>query len=296
MRPFTARGETRRLDDQTRSAARGHYVACSAGVTHYELTGPDGGDLVLLVGGLTIPLYYWDALVEQLHGLGFRTLTCSGYGRGYSDRVTATYDEALFVRQLADLIAAIDVRPTHVMGSSMGALVAMGFALEFPGPLTSVTIIGPSGMQPRKPPFTALLKVPVLGVALGAAFGSRLLERHLKHNVRDPEQADELARMVKDGYTIERSIYALCATVTDFALTGRHELYRTMGSNGLPVLLLWGDDDEVTPISGLDSALELLRPTRVEVVRGCGHMVAYENPHFTADVFAEFVSSIQGAS
>ena len=131
MKYFVAAGEDRRLDAATRRSLRGSYIRLSDGVTHYELTGPDGGDVAVLAGGLTIPLFYWDELAAELHNRGLRTLAYSGYGRGYSDRIVARYDQALFVRQLSELIEHLELRaPRHVVGTSMGALIAMAYVSQ----------------------------------------------------------------------------------------------------------------------------------------------------------------------
>ncbi|MDT5069703.1 MAG: hypothetical protein QOK02_5858, partial [Mycobacterium sp.] len=61
MKYFTVSSESRRLDDLTRRQLRGSFIELSDGVTHYELRGPEEGALVVLVPGLTIPLFYWDA-------------------------------------------------------------------------------------------------------------------------------------------------------------------------------------------------------------------------------------------
>src|SRR5689334_9313058 len=119
MRYFVASGEDRRLDPATRRSLRGSYIQLSDGVTHYELAGPDGGDVVVLAGGLTIPLFCWDKMAAELHARGRRTLAYSGYGRGYSDRVIARYDQALFVRQLDELIERLELpKPCHIVGTS----------------------------------------------------------------------------------------------------------------------------------------------------------------------------------
>ncbi|MBR7514045.1 alpha/beta hydrolase, partial [Mycobacterium tuberculosis] len=76
--------------------------------------------LVVLAPGLTVPLLYWDGFADELHRRGFRTLAYSADGRGYSDRVHAVYDDALYVRQLSDLISQLDLAgPWHVVGTSM---------------------------------------------------------------------------------------------------------------------------------------------------------------------------------
>lgn len=292
---FTARSETVALDDALRAQVRGDFIRCSDGLTQYELTGPAEGQLVLLVPGLTIPLDYWDPVVTELHERGYRTLTYSGYGRGYSDRVTASYDESLFVRQIQDLVHGLGVAPRHVIGSSMGAVIAMLYVLQARSTVSSLVIVGPAGLLARKPPIAALLRIPVMNRLLGSALGHTLLEGHLSHNLRDPAQVERLAALVRPCYQVEGSIYALCATLADLALANRQDLYRAVGNSGLPTMLLWGDEDQVTPAARWDEAMELLTPARAELIRQTGHMVSFERPGLTAQLFTDFATTHQGA-
>jgi len=66
MKYFTVASENRHLDDITRGRLRGSFIELSDGVTHYELRGPKEGALVVLVPGLTIPLFYWDAFADEI--------------------------------------------------------------------------------------------------------------------------------------------------------------------------------------------------------------------------------------
>ncbi|MDR6144034.1 pimeloyl-ACP methyl ester carboxylesterase [Microbacterium foliorum] len=290
---FTAAGETLTLDDQLRTRVRGEFVSCSAGVTQYELSGPTGGELVLLVGGLTIPLDYWDRLAAELHERGFRTLAYSGYGRGYSDRVQARYDETLFTTQIHDLLHTLRLTPAHVIGSSLGAVVTMAYARRHTAALRSVVIVGPAGLMRSRPLITRLLRIPLLGAILGAAFGQRLLQQHMSHNLRDPAATAELAAIVDPCYRVRGSMYALCSTITDFALTNRQNLYRAMRDTRVQTLLLWGEEDRVTPSDRWDEAFGLLHPRRAELIPQTGHMVSYERPHLTATIFTEFVATLE---
>lgn len=294
MRYFTARAEDRRLDQAGRDGLRGSFVQCSDGITHYELTGPDGGAVVVLVGGLTIPLFYWDRLAEELHGKGFRTLACSGYGRGYSDRVRTEYDEALFVRQLSDLTGQLGLTDRwHVLGTSIGALVAMAFAERHLAQTATLTLIGPGGLEPKPPAGAGLLRHDRLGALLGKYLGSRMLEKHLSHNVRDAGQSAELSAMVRDCYRFEGSMYALCATIADFPLTGRQDLYARAGHWPIPSMLLWGKEDHVTPITRFDEVLGLLKPAQSHIFEECGHMASFEQPAQVAAKFAELAGQAE---
>ncbi|MEU1550332.1 alpha/beta fold hydrolase [Nocardia sp. NPDC005745] len=290
------RGETRRLDQATRAELRGDFIECGDGITHYEMAGPEGGEVVVFAGSLTTPLFYWDQLVGELHSRGFRTVTFSAYGRGYSDRVQATYDEALFVRQIVDLTQRLDLaEPFHLVGASMGALVAMAFARQHTDRIATFTLAGPAGLQPA-PALASLLRQEMLGTLLAKKLGSKMLDRHLSHNVRDPQQSAALTAMVRECYQFEGSIYALTATIADFPLSGRQDLYRQTGCLRIPKMLLWGDRDEVTPITSFDEVSALFAPTEAHILSPCGHMVPYEEPAQMGLRFAAFVDTARKES
>ncbi|WP_037321403.1 alpha/beta fold hydrolase [Amycolatopsis orientalis] len=288
MKYFVASDEDHRLDAAARRTLRGSFVDLTDGVTHYELTGPDDGELVVLVGGLTIPLSYWDGLAARLHTRGLRTLAYSAYGRGYSDRIRGRYDEALFVRQLDELTSAVDpTPPRHVVGTSMGALIAMAYATLHPESVTTLTIVGPAGLGER-PRAQRLLRNDFLAGFVARRFGRKLLEGHLGHNVRDPGLSARLVAMVRDAYRYEGSLYAFFQTLQRFPLYERQDLFRSTGDLGLPILLVWGDDDQVTPVTHLDTVHDLLRPRQTHVITECGHMAPYERPDDVGDLLASF--------
>lgn len=289
MKYFVARGEDRRLDAATRGRLRGSYIQLSDGVTHYELAGPVGGDVVVLAGGLTIPLFYWDELAVELHARGLRTLAYSGYGRGYSDRVVARYDEALFVRQLRELVEHLDLPAScHMVGTSMGALIAMAYVGQHVDSVATLTLVGPAGLSRRPVAQKLLLGNDIAAGVVAKRFGRRFLEQHLGHNVADANRAAALAAMIGDASQYEGSIYALFETLQHFPLFDRAELYRRTGTLGLPTQLIWGRQDHVTPISSLDQVRELLQPSQCHVIDDCGHMAPFERPVVVADQLATF--------
>jgi pimeloyl-ACP methyl ester carboxylesterase len=289
MKYFVAAGEDRRLDATTRRGLRGDYIRLSDGVTHYELTGPDGGDVVVLAGGLTIPLFYWDELASELHARGLRTLAYSGYGRGYSDRVIARYAQALFVRQLDELIERLEVpKPCHVVGTSMGALIAMAHVSQHVASTATLTLVGPAGLSRRPVIQRLLLGNDVTASVIAKRVGRRILEQHLGHNVADPNRAAALSTMIGDAYRYEGSIYAFFETLRHFPLFDRAELYRHTGTLGVPIQLIWGKNDHVTPISSLDQVRELLQPSQCHAIDDCGHMAPFERPVVVADQLAAF--------
>jgi pimeloyl-ACP methyl ester carboxylesterase len=291
LRYFVARGETLSLNNATRSSLRGSFAKLSDGITHYELSGPQDGDVVLLIPGLTIPLFYWDGLVAKLHRQGLRTLAYSAYGRGYSDRIVASYDKALFVRQARELLASLNMtKPVHVIATSMGALIAMALLHENWFHAKSMTLFGPAGMGSAQPLVAKLKQWPFLTGVLGRNFGQRGVLSHLDHNVLHAEHLERLKAMVCQTFQYEGSIYALFSTLQSFPLVQQQELYRLTGLLGVPTLLAWGEEDRVTPITGMPSVKSLLKPVDCHVIPRCGHMVPFERPDDAAAIVSAFIA------
>lgn len=290
MKYFTIGSEDSRLDVDTRSALRGSFIELSDGVTHYELAGPADGQVVVLVPGLTIPLFYWDAFVERLHNRGLRTLAYSAYGRGYSDRITTVYDEALFARQLQDLITGLRLPSRqHVVGTSMGALVAMRHFAEHPDSVATFTLVGPAGLTTASRQ-QRLLRHDWIATLMAKRFGGRMLLDHLSDDVADPALGAELTAMVADTYRYEGSMYGYFSTMQNFPFFEQEPLFRAAGQQAAPKLLMWGSEDRVTPISALATVGQLLQPSNTHVL-GCGHMAPYERPAEVAEHFLAFLAT-----
>lgn len=291
MKYFTVAGEDRPLDDEQRKALRGSFIALTDGVTHYELRGPADGPVIILVPGLTIPLFYWDAFAEQLHARGLRTLAFGAYGRGYSDRVHGSYDEALFGRQLRELLSALNLPARqHIVGTSMGALIALGHVARHADAVATLTLVGPAGLGSGNSRQQRLLRSDLVATLIAKRFGRRILLGHLGHNVADPALAATLTTMIADTYRYEGSMYGFFSTLQNFALANRAALYRSVGELHLPTLLVWGAEDRVTPVSGLDAARNLLQPSETAMI-DCGHMAPYERPAEVAEHLAAFIAS-----
>ena len=101
------------LDDVARARLPGQFAKLSDGYTHYEMGGPaegSGGRVVVLTAGFSVPYYIWDPTFAALTGAGLRVLRYDYYGRGYSDRPNIAYTQDLYVRQLTQLLDALNIR------------------------------------------------------------------------------------------------------------------------------------------------------------------------------------------
>src|SRR5439155_23141455 len=143
--------EKRNLDPAARAATPGAFALLSDGYTHYELGGPASGDgrVVVLAAGFSVPYYIWDPTFNALTGAGFRVLRYDYYGRGYSDRPNIAYTQDLYVRQLTQLLDALNIRePVDLAGLSFGGSLITSFAYRYPQRVRSLVYVDPGFREP----------------------------------------------------------------------------------------------------------------------------------------------------
>ncbi|MBE8591553.1 alpha/beta hydrolase [Pseudomonas sp. MAFF 301449] len=288
---FIANGESSTLNSRARESLRGSFVQLSDGATHYELAGPANGELVLLVPGMTIPLFYWDRFAKCMHEQGFRTLAYSAYGRGYSDRAQAAYDEGLFTRQLTELVSKLEVpEVSHIVATSMGALITMALPEGQFKPKT-LTLVGPAGLANGTPLAARLAKAPIVAEVFGRNLARRSILSHVSQNVKSASDAEYLKAMILDALDYEGTMYSLLSTLRNFPLVARQALFRKAEQLKIPILLGWGDEDRITPISQFKEAQELLKPVK-SFVLPCGHMAPLERPKALCEIVVDFINGV----
>ncbi|MGE5248620.1 MAG: alpha/beta fold hydrolase, partial [Bacteroidota bacterium] len=169
-------GETQKLNEETRSTADGSFVPLQDGVTHYELTGPEAAQAVVLVHGFSVPYFIFDPTFEFLAASGFRVLRYDLFGRGWSDRPRLRSDVGLFVRQLNDLLDALGIRsPVSLVGLSMGGPISASFTVRHPERVARNVFIDPSGTHALRLGALSLGLLPLVGEAAGALLGTEYL-------------------------------------------------------------------------------------------------------------------------
>jgi pimeloyl-ACP methyl ester carboxylesterase len=98
------------------------------------------GAAVVLIHGVGMARSIWEPQIDALRG-EFKVIAYDMLGHGGSALPCVDPALADYAVQLADLLDHLDVAAAHVVGHSMGALVALEFALRYPSRVTSVAAL-----------------------------------------------------------------------------------------------------------------------------------------------------------
>jgi pimeloyl-ACP methyl ester carboxylesterase len=280
-----------RLSEIERERLPGSFIRLSRGFVHYELSGPEGAPLVVLVPGLSVPYSTWERNAPVLAARGFRVLRYEHYGRGYSDRPRAAYDLELYVEQLAELLHALGLtEPSLLVGLSMGGPVAAAMARRHPGLVWGLALVDPLFEWPAQRSLARFLLLPMLGEAIMVLGGAGSMARGQRGDFSSQAEFEAYIPSYLPPFRYSGIPRAVLATLRSIPSWPLRESFEGLGSSGLPVLLLWGSEDAILPIEQGERLHALLSGAEFRRIEGAGHVPQWEKPEEVNGALLDFLS------
>jgi pimeloyl-ACP methyl ester carboxylesterase len=268
-------------------------------VLDVEIDGPADAPAVLLVMGLGMPAALWpDGFVAALRDAGLRVIRFDNRDCGHSTRVaspvnvrrlpgaiarallrlpvTAPYTLDDMADDAAALLAALGVTRAHVVGASMGGMIAQVLAARHPERVASLTSIMSTSGNPH--PRVALGKPRALRAILNRPRDPGDIAQVTDHLVRvfgvigspgypsEPvQQRAHLERVARRGLYPPGTARQLLAILASG--DRRPQLARIVA----PTLVIHGADDPLLPAAAGRDTAQHIRNARLEVIAGMGH-------------------------
>lgn len=217
-------------------------------------------------------------------------------GCGRSAKPPAGYSLAYFARALHAFLDAAGVAQVSFVGHSLGAAVAVTYALTHPSRVERLALL--SGCVPGfgwRPGWRArLVSVPGIGEALGLCGCAPLYRAAIARCFHAPA-ADEVAFLVDWEYAARtgaaargawlRTVRSLAA---DFVARGT-DYRRAIATLDLPVLLVHGRQDVAVPAAHAARAAEGFARSTVRWLDACGHFPHIEHARVVNGWLADFL-------
>jgi len=225
-----------------------------------------GGPLVL-IHGVGMRAEAWEPQIAALSG-NFRVIAVDMPGHGGSDALAGAPELVDYIAWAARVLQALNCGPVAVAGHSMGALIALGLAVEHAGQVSRVALL--NAVHRRSEAARAAVLARADEIAQGGGEIDGPLGRWF-----GPEQAglrDQVGAWLRD---VPRAGYAAAY----HAFAGGDEVYADrLGEIGCPVLVLTGDGDANSTVE-MTRAMAAMAPLgRAEVIVGHRHMVNLTAP------------------
>lgn len=285
------RGENRNLDQEARFEVSGEFIQLSHGLVNFHLGGPEDAPLVVFVPGFSVPAYVWEPTLETLKEAGYQVLSYDLYGRGYSDRPDVVYDLDLFTSQLTELLSALEQSdPITLVGLSMGGPIVSRFAVLHPEQVSGVILIAPEVLQTTNRDIFPL-NLPGVGEYLMAAvMGPIVLPKLQPADFYNPDNYPAWEELYKVQMQFRGTGRALLSTIRELVTLDPEAGYKLLKETNLPVLLIWGLEDQTIGLDQITILQEILPDLETLYVDQAGHLPHYEKPEVIQPVLLDFLS------
>lgn len=251
---------------------------------YYESSGE--GQPLLFIHGLGATGQDWERQVA-FFSQHYQVITLDLRGHGRTDKPRQRYSIPQFADDVAELLRTLDSYPAHVVGLSLGGMVAFQLAVAHPGLLQSLVIVNsgpemPSNTWKQRLGLLMLLAQRWLIVRL---YGMRKMGEVLSERLLpSPEHAEERRVFVERWAANDKNAY-LKAT---YALRGWSVADR-LGEIHCPTLVISADQD-YTPVAFKEAYVAKMPNAELAIIQDSRHYSNVERPDAFNETLMAFLS------
>jgi 3-oxoadipate enol-lactonase len=241
------------------------------------------GPPLLLIHGLGYARWGWEPVVDEL-AEAHEVVLFDNRGVGESDAPLGPYSARMLAEDAVAVLDAAGLEGAHVLGTSLGGMVALQVALDWPDrvdrlvlacttpggelsapmPQQTVRLIQESPGLPRE---VAMRRGVENALAPGA--DPALIERIMEHRLATAQP--------------------LAAWLAQAAAGMSFDVWSRVGEISAPTLVLTGDLDVVVDPRNSELLADRIPGARLETFPGTGHLFFWEEPDRFVEVVKEFL-------
>ncbi len=232
--------------------------------------GITGGSLVFIhgAGGSHSK---WETLMEKsINGFTHVAIDLMGHGSSPGSPADEVKAYAQSIKEFLD--ANSFPKPWVLAGHSMGGSIALQASLTYPKTVDGLILIGSGATMPVNP---TMLKQLAQG-----AFDTAFLKIAYGRNINPELLATELQNW---SQVSQQQLYM------DFTACNNYDISKQLGEIKIPVLILVGDQDKMTPVKNSQYLQENISGSVLQIVTGAGHHLMLEKPDETISAISSFL-------
>ena len=252
---------------------------------YYEVQG--GEEPVVLISGLGGNVELWTLQAPALsrsHGV----VLFDNRGAGRSDAPEGPYTIQVMAADTVQLLDALDIAAAHIVGASMGGMIAQEVALQYPDKALSLTLIGTQcggwhAFGAAEESATALQELATLDMTpQERARGWVPYTLSQEFREANPDLVEEYVKVTVQFPCTTEGLRAQWA-----ALMG-YDSWERLPDIVTPTLILQGSQDKLVPPENADVLGVRIPDSRVVLIEGAGHSLAFEAADRVNELLLEF--------
>ncbi|MDQ4041245.1 MAG: alpha/beta hydrolase [Actinomycetota bacterium] len=268
------------------------YAELPGRKAHYVRRGE--GEPFLAIMGMSGSHVSWGEPFLEALARDFDVIAFDNRGVGLSDWVSEPFATADLAADAAGLLDALEVESAHVLGVSMGGMIAQELVLTHPERVRTLSLGctycgGPNG-RITSPAVAQRLAAGMMSgdreLALRTAY-----EVNLSAGYRADESRYAAFREMATQYPAAVEVILLQAQAAQ-----AHDAAARLAAIATPTLVIHGTEDEMLECSNGELIASLIPGARLERLEGVGHMFWWEQPERSAALVREHARTAAGTA
>jgi 3-oxoadipate enol-lactonase len=251
--------------------------------THFLDPEPSNSPAVLLLHGLGVDSSSWALQLEPLAQAGFRPIAPDAPGFGGSSYAGHGWSIRLVTDRMASLLKELGVDAAHVVGISMGGVIAQELVLAYPALVRRLVLVNTFAriVPDSLSGWLYFAERGILAHTLGVPTQARLVAKRLFPEPGQEPLRQELVRQVSAADP--RAYRAALRSLGLYNSTRRLKGIRT------PTLVVSGACDTTVPLRNQRALAFGIRDSQQRVIERAGHAVSVERPDEFNGLLLEFL-------
>jgi non-heme chloroperoxidase len=275
------------VEDKTVEPASGTAILPNGIKLPYVEQGDPDGKAVLFLHGFAGSCHSFDQVLpllpDSIHAFAY-----SQRGHGDASQPQKGYRLQDFASDARGFLNKFELQRAVLVGHSMGAAVAMKFALNFPG-LTVGLVLAGSGLPKRDDRAVQDFWESTVS-RLEDPVDPGFVRRFVENTIGRPIPSDIFEKIVRDSLKVPAHVWKEA-----FKNRLKEDFTDEIGKIQAPTLLIWGDRDTKTSRSEQEALLTGIPDARLLVYQGTGHELHVEEPERFASDLVQFLENIPGS-
>ena len=282
----------------------------------YSTHGDPAHQTIVLIAGLGLQMVYWPAaLVDRLVADGFHVVCFDNRDAGRSSRATTPHPDkfqqimrkalegAYCLTNMAEdtalLLEHLNVKQAHIVGMSMGGMIAQTLAIHHPDKVASLTsIFSTTGKrnvgQPSLSTIWRIMRAKAPRTEQDAVNNYSDMMRHIgdptRPNAQDAWRKYSSLAWVRNGQKADPK--AVFRQIGAIIKSGNRT--RNLNQLTIPSLVIHGDKDPMVHPSGGKATAEAIPNATYHVLEGMRHQIDEHQSHRLAQLILTHANSTQG--
>lgn len=260
-----------------------HTTSSDGAKIYYEVHG--AGEPVLLIMGLGSNAYGWARTLPWL-SQHYRAIAFDNRGTGRSDVPEGAYSIAQMAADANAVLDAVGVDTAHVVGASLGGMIAQRFALTYPQRLRSLVLVCTT---PGSGNAVSASPEVITGLVQGGEDPATVYRRNAWFLYGEDTRNNHPERIEEDLEGRARIPTQPAGYLGQLQAATGHDVWDELPALRVPTLVVHGEADILIPPQNGRFIAERIPGAELCLIPGAGHMLQADAGDVVREAFLAFL-------